>query len=553
MCSRALVALFVILLSSVSFAQLHPISIDGRFQDWEGIDPIYTDVVDGPLLRPDRVNFQRLWMTHDQDYLYFRFETTEVVDPSGRSNDAVLTLDTDRDPNTGLAQDGMGVDFQWVFGERQGVVYAATGLSRSISQGQLGLIGLPTVDANDFEFAIPRDALSSFGPIFPQDSFQLALIAGRDRVPEPNEVLAYTFDSGQVAPPEPISINYPLKQGSQRILSFNVLRDAPWGQNPEPIGRLVGAVAADIMCFQEIYNHSASQTVAWLSQWHPDNPQSGWYSARVSDCITVSRWPILAQWALDGNLATVIAVSEGGMTRNLLVINAHFPCCLNDPGREDEIDRILAFIRNFRANEFEPLITPETPIVITGDLNLVGRAEQVTALLTGNVFDEFNFGPDFAMDTDGSDAEFINARHTHTRQHHTWRDDGSSFWPGRLDYLISTDSSYAALHHFVLETRTMPNPALQQAGLLPGDSARSDHLPLVADFGFGRGRGDLNADGVVDSFDIELFIQATLERDQLAVDCPLCPLGSADMNGDGSVNAFDVEPFIECLINAACE
>lgn len=534
---------FLLMYVCAANAEQAVITIDGEFDDWADIAPAYVDAL-GDSTAGSGFDFGRLWLADDDEYLYLRHETTVDVDPSGNTNFTILAIDTDNNPNTGSTQYGMGVELLWRFGSRFGELYDAIGTPQFIEHPDIGLVGMPTMDDNDFEYAIRRDVLQA-------DTIRLALVTSNshDQLPESNEVLEYTFDmGGPVLPPEPIPLINPLPQGTQRLMSFNVLRDTPWSFYGDALGRLIAAAKADILCFQEIYTHSAADTAMWVASWHPNNPPGGWHAVDVGDCVTVSRWPIVAWWPVGSELATSIQITAGDETHYLLVINAHLSCCENDSARQSQVDQILSFIRTERDNPNQLLITPETPIVITGDLNLVGDPQQLESLLTGNIVDEGTYGADIAMDNDGSDAEFVYTRHPHTRFTYSWRDDGSDFWPGRLDYLISTDSSYSAFHAFGLKTRTMPADVLAAAGLQADDSTRSDHIPQVADFGFSGGRGDLNQDGVVNAFDIDNFVAALLDPAAFTAANPLIPLAAADMDGNGVINAFDIDPFIHCVL-----
>lgn len=563
---RFLMGLLIAGIVCTAQAERAAISIDGRFDDWAELSPAYVDAL-GDSSAPSGFDFGRLWLADDETHLYFRFETTVDVDPSGTSNHAVLFIDADNDPNTGYPYASLGAETIFAFGRtqiagqlffRSGMIYLADGSPGGmIRQADLGLFGLPTIDGNDFEFAIARSATGpDQQPLFQSDQIAIALVgfdfggSVLDRLPNPGSVLSYTFDLGTPVPPaKPISIDNRLPEGTQRILSYNVLRDGPWEAGNEGMGRIVAAVAGDIMCFQEIYQYTADQTAEWVATWHPDNPSGDWHRAKVSDCVTISRWPILESWDIAGNLATLVSITEGNDSQELLLVNCHFACCENDDFREYEIDRILTFIRDQRADPNQPLIEPDTPIVITGDMNLVGRAGQLNSLLTGDVLRNDLYGPDFTMDADGTAAEFVYARHTHTRRYHTWRDDGSLFWPGRLDYLISTDSSYTPLHSFVLETRTMATDALAAHGLQVRDSGSSDHLALVADFAIDFKRGDLNQDGLINEADINPFVQALLNPAGFEAANPLVARAAADLNQDGLVNTFDIDPLVECILN----
>ena len=63
----------------------------------------------------------------------------------------------------------------------------------------------------------------------------------------------------------------------------------------------------------------------------------------------------------------------------------------------------------------------------------------------------------------------------------------------------------------------------------------------------GGGLGDLNCDGVVDTFDIEPFLVALFEPLEYSLRYPDCDIMRGDTNRDGSVNAFDIESFLDLL------
>ena len=59
--------------------------------------------------------------------------------------------------------------------------------------------------------------------------------------------------------------------------------------------------------------------------------------------------------------------------------------------------------------------------------------------------------------------------------------------------------------------------------------------------------GDLNCDGLVNSFDIDPFVLALTGPEDYAVAYPDCDVILADCNGDGLVNSFDIDPFVLML------
>jgi hypothetical protein len=60
-------------------------------------------------------------------------------------------------------------------------------------------------------------------------------------------------------------------------------------------------------------------------------------------------------------------------------------------------------------------------------------------------------------------------------------------------------------------------------------------------------RGDLNCDGVVNTFDIDWFVMALTNPTAYSQQFPDCNILNGDIDCDGSVNTFDIDPFVECL------
>ncbi len=70
----------------------------------------------------------------------------------------------------------------------------------------------------------------------------------------------------------------------------------------------------------------------------------------------------------------------------------------------------------------------------------------------------------------------------------TWRNDNDQWAPGRLDYVIYSDSVMDVVKKFALDTSTMTEEDLRATGLQKFDVTADDvgkeydHLPLVVDF-----------------------------------------------------------------------
>ena len=130
-------------------------------------------------------------------------------------------------------------------------------------------------------------------------------------------------------------------------------------------------------------------------------------------------------------------------------------------------------------------VTPGMPVIVAGDLNLVGHSRQLRTLLEGAILDTATHGPGRPLDWDGTALADAAPLHTTGRETYTWRGDDSPFAPGRLDFILYTDSVLELANGFVLWTPDLRDADLERTGLHARDTVTaSDHLPVVADFVF---------------------------------------------------------------------
>ena len=197
--------------------------------------------------------------------------------------------------------------------------------------------------------------------------------------------------------------------------------------------------------------------------------------------IIISRYPIVFAREIGGN--GVFVVNRDG--QDIMVVNVHFACCERDNDREEEIDALLRFIREARAGNENYNLEEGTPIIITGDTNFVGNSDQLRAIISGNIFNNNDFGQDFNPDWDNSSLVDVKPLTANTNVSYTWFSDFSGFSPGRLDFVFYTDSQLEQQNAFVLDTRALNSGQLNQNGLEFLDSnLASDHRPIIADFRF---------------------------------------------------------------------
>ena len=94
------------------------------------------------------------------------------------------------------------------------------------------------------------------------------------------------------------------------------------------------------------------------------------------------------------------------------------------------------------------------------------------------------FGPGEPPDGDGTPLSDAQPLTTGIPSNVTWIDPSSDFPPGRLDYLIYSDSVLEPRNGFVLYTPALTPEELNRYGLSATDTDASDHLPVVQDFVF---------------------------------------------------------------------
>ena len=464
------------------YAQSKRIIVDGSFSDWGNLSAVYADPA-GDQQAGD-IDFGRLWIANDEQFLFLRIEVGTEINLQD-FNAITLYLDTDNNSDTGTPIHGLGAELEWSFGVKAGI-FTTTTASVAISHRHIGLVTAPTVTSKQFEIAIEKSARpAGQSPLFPEDTIGVVIAdkgVGGDVLPNSGTRLHYVFDSSPLPPLPSLTLR---KQDAAhlRILSYNVLRDGLFDpQRMKSFERILTAIEPDIIGFQEIYDHTAEQAVAQVKLMFSSSGLQQWYGSKVApDIIVVSRYPIVATFPIEGNGAFLLNLRPK-YDSQLLFIVAHPPCCENNAGRQYEIDAIIAFIRDAETQGGRVDVLPNTPILIVGDLNLVGYARQLHTLLSGDIVNSAQFGPAFSPDWDGGNFTDLTPRHADLPMTYTWHDDNSNFSPGRLDFMIYSDSVLRIGNHFILFTPAMRADSLASHGLQPQDGpTASDHLPVVSD------------------------------------------------------------------------
>lgn len=292
-----------------------------------------------------------------------------------------------------------------------------------------------------------------------------------------------------------------------RIFSYNMYWDSLFDRyyhypdgfiatsTPE-LERLHQAVNADIYAFQEV-RRSASEIADIFNEIAPLQDERRWVATSSRNQVIVSSYEFIFedQGVNDsrrGIATALIDLPDQQFEHDLYLLNNHYPCCGGDDSEYSrlwETDAILAHLHDARNSGGDFTLAENTHMVVLGDLNIVRRQDPLINLIRGNILHETQFGPDSPPDWDGSWLADAHPFHNDLLvDDYTWRNDRDIYEPGRLDYILYSDSTLELAKTFVLNTGTMTERQLIDSGLEQGDIALSiewgtyDHLPLIADF-----------------------------------------------------------------------
>ena len=451
----------------------HPIVIDGLFDDWQEVPVTITDP-EGDYNYDD---WAELKITNDDDFIFFKISLHSEETLLQDWNNFYLYIDADRDSLTGHPFRGLGAELAWHFGYRTGQYFEQDGII-DLWQNDITLRQAPTVTSTEFEIAIARGSFVFSDPDSIAVIFSSFYDTG-DYMPDSWGGVVYQLDTTVVGPAEPIL----LEKTGTRLVTYNTLYTGILEPDRQPkFQRIIQALDPDIIALQE---HSEWNEIGdIISSWFPEDTWYQGYTFR--DLVVLSKYPIINQANLISSERTMCALlqTDDPINPYLLILNSHFSCCDNDDDRQEQVDELVQVLREWRLNDNGPFDLPEgTPMFHVGDFNFVGYREQIETVTAGNIQDEGNYGSDFPLDWDGTAITDLFSRQTHKRMAYTWRSDGSSFNPGKLDYVLYTDSNLSILNHFVLNTLAMPDSILNEWELEAEDTNEaSDHLPRIVDF-----------------------------------------------------------------------
>ena len=458
----------------------HPISIDGLFSDWDNVDLAYQDIEDDDI----DADYSTLKITYDSEFLfiYFNFYNGEFLMQDW--NQFRLYIDADNDSSTGHSVHGIGAELEWVFGNRLGYMYV-DGQQTELYQNDLTLRIAPTITSTEFEIAIARES----SPLTINNSQSLIqgkvvfseIEEGGDLIPDESGGVSFTIGEDFVSDPQPITLER-RNENNIRVVSYNTWNEGILDSERQiHFKRILQALDPDIIALQEHADWEEIDDI--IQSWFPEEQ---WHASWThNDLVVLSRFQITNDASIISSGRTMAALldTEEELGKNLLIFNSHLSCCDNNEARQQQVDEFSGEWRNWVKDESGPFpIDYGTPFIHLGDFNYVGYKQQVETIRNGDIENEGEYGIDFLPDWDSTAIVDLFSRHTHKRMGYTWRKDGSSFNPGKLDYLFYSDASIDTGKHYILNTLAMDELALDYYNLQLDDTQEaSDHLPLVFD------------------------------------------------------------------------
>lgn len=481
-------------------AQRTEIMVDGITEEWNTSE---TETYDDEVGDGDNIDITSLSVTNDEQFLYISFTLAEEL-LLNNNNNLKLYLDTDDDATTGNSVNGIGSDFQWNFAERRG--YSEIDPGSPVYHNQIDFTALPTVTSDTFEIRIDRYATIKGEPLFPSETIGLVLKDGLsgDMAPDRDESFGYsflnienTFQPSNLHRSDAVDL---------RLMSFNVLHDGIIKPERRPyFRRIIRAASPDVVVLNECWDATPSQIIEIFNDFIPLPGGESWHAVKEDGGnILASRYPFTDSHRIHPDMrltAGLIDLPDNKFAGDFVVVGAHFRCCDANEARQREADAFAAFVRDMKEPGGDFSVPENTPFFLAGDLNLVGYAQQLETVLTGEIINN-GFGESQMPDWDNTPLQDVISSQTDDPVATTWISNTSSYWPGRLDFTIVSNSVAKVLSSWILDTEDMPQERLAKFNLENNDTKEaSDHLPKVTDLKF---TGPLSA-SVAESEQVRIY------------------------------------------------
>lgn len=459
----------------VPAARPHSSVIDGVFAEWEGTQ--------------DAVR-------SDGAYVYVRFQIPEERTLQGGNATTRVLFDLDADSATGQVRkddDGpMGVDLEVTFSPpnpRRGGApgtgvsvqqFTEKGPASSIGHARAGLLFAPSFASKDFELRLSRNAdLNQDIAAAFQNATKLAFrvitlgpdgkeLARTARIEGALPPLASAPAVTASAPPE-------RRTDGVRVVTWNVEKEAPM-KNPAPFQRILNALAPDVVLCQE-WTSKPGEIEAWFKTQLPGrgtwrvhtHGELGVAIATTLPLEPLTDGSVMPARKVNGKIRPVrfVAARVDTPVGPVLFGTTHLKCCGTKDSPEDELrllegEAINEFVRE-QLGKGAPM-----PVVITGDMNLVGTRNPLDRIAQD-------------LDVDGSTLRITDAYTATGSGNDTWRSDEGQFSPGRLDYVLFADGALNAANAYVFDTAFLDGATRTKLGVEENDSLATDHRAVMVD------------------------------------------------------------------------
>ena len=241
----------------------------------------------------------------------------------------------------------------------------------------------------------------------------------------------------------------------------------------------------------------------------------------------------------------LIDLPDQMFARDAYILGVHFKCChtngSEDIKRQKSADAIATWMGDARFAGNNINLPFGTPMILTGDMNLVGGPQPELTLISGDVVEETDYCPDVKGDWDNTNLLDLVPVDPNTGDDFTWQGSGW-YEPSNLDRIMVTESVLNIGNNFIFNTDTMSQQELKLLGVNESDtwqSVTSDHLPIVMDFQpsiqSASCEGDVNGDGIIGVSDILAVI-----GDWAPNGGECCPGCEGDVDGDLVVDVSDI-------------
>ncbi len=403
--------------------------MDGRFDDWKTSE---IQIVDPQGDASGKFDVLNMKVKTNQKYVYLRLELKNKLNlQNGNAEDGDFIIYFSNPKGT------IKVDLRNRLAEFTG----NKGEPRRLSWKELGFTSLPTYASKTHELRIDPSPLG-FGLASPIN----VKVDGSDKVGQ-FEIRC----SGKGLSKKPISLVK--EKGALRIANLNTLRQGIADpKRRESIKRLLELSQADVFAFQEEWKEDLFRENVGKVFSFGDSKKSvnvHWNNG----CAIATQYKLTpVDIGLERGAAGYIELADG---KGLMVVSVHFKCCGYAGSSEDQkrIDTVKQLAR--RIGDFNKAIPGGLPVVVIGDYNLVGSRDPLTHLERKG-FQELVCLKDDLTAT-------------------TWRGlaETESFWPGRLDIVVS--KGLTPLRGQVFDSSLQPNVDTSL-------SLASDHFMVMGDF-----------------------------------------------------------------------